>query len=103
MKKLIITGATGSIGRSALDVVRRFPDSFSVSGLSAHSNQEELLKLGREFPQAALCLSGGHPAPSPAIRYSGSDGLLALIEETDAHMVLNGIAGSAGLMPSVQA
>jgi 1-deoxy-D-xylulose 5-phosphate reductoisomerase (EC 1.1.1.267) len=38
LKKVVILGSTGSIGKSALDVIRKFPDRFKVSGLAAKSS-----------------------------------------------------------------
>ncbi|MGI8623535.1 MAG: 1-deoxy-D-xylulose-5-phosphate reductoisomerase, partial [Solirubrobacteraceae bacterium] len=48
MKRLLILGATGSVGRQALDVVARAPEAFELVGLSAHSGAEPLLAQARE-------------------------------------------------------
>ena len=42
MKKIVILGSTGSIGKQALEIVRLFPDDFKVVGLAAHSKAEAL-------------------------------------------------------------
>ncbi|GHV69944.1 1-deoxy-D-xylulose 5-phosphate reductoisomerase [Spirochaetia bacterium] len=86
MKKAAVLGATGSIGKSALDVLRRGKEDFEVVLLSAHSSREELLKLSKDFPQARLALSGE---------------LLQAIAEAGADITVNGIAGAAGLEPSL--
>ena len=49
VKGLAILGSTGSIGRQTLDVVRAFPDRFSVVALSAGRNLELLAEQAREF------------------------------------------------------
>ena len=49
MKKIIILGSTGSIGRQTLNVIRRYPGKFEVLGLVAHSNYELLIKQAEEF------------------------------------------------------
>ncbi len=106
-KKIIILGATGSIGRQTLDVVRAFPDLFEIAGLSAHSDRAGLSALAKEFPAAKILLSGSE-RPSQARKgvFGGptqdvSAALCALVTETEAGMVVNGIAGSGGLAPSL--
>jgi len=102
MKRIILIGATGSIGRQTLDIVARHPDLFSIVGLSAHRDEKGLLAAAVPYPGAALCLSGRQPA-SEAIHHTGPDGLRRLIETTDAEIVLNAAAGSDGLSPSFSA
>ena len=46
-----ILGATGSIGQSTVDLVRRSPDRYRVEALTAHSNVAELAKLARDLPE----------------------------------------------------
>ncbi|MDR0641899.1 MAG: 1-deoxy-D-xylulose-5-phosphate reductoisomerase [Treponema sp.] len=87
-RRLAILGATGSIGGSALDVVRSQPGDFEVVLLSANSRIAELEKLGAGFPGARLALAGDLPS---AIAAAG------------AEITVNGIAGAAGLAPSLAA
>jgi 1-deoxy-D-xylulose-5-phosphate reductoisomerase len=91
-KRVAVLGATGSIGKSALEVIRRGHDDFEVVLLSAHSSAEALKELGTEFPQAILALSG-----------SGPEGLVRAIAEAGADITVNGISGAAGLPPSLAA
>ena len=49
MRTIAILGATGSIGTQALDIVRRYPERFRVGCLTAHSSDEKLFELVREF------------------------------------------------------
>jgi len=103
MKKVIILGATGSIGRNALDVIRKNSDDFTVTGLSAHTGEAALLQAADEFKVTrALALSGKTP-DSDRIAFIGKTALLRMIRETEADLVVNGIAGSEGLLPSVEA
>ena len=102
IQRIILLGCTGSIGRSTIDVVDQYPDRFTIVGLSAHGNEKILAALGDKYPGSALALSGRRPE-DPRIRYSGSEGLLAMIEETHADIVVNGISGAAGFLPSVAA
>ncbi len=102
MKRIILIGATGSIGRQTLDVIARHPDEFSIAGLSAHRDEAGLLGAAALHPHAALCLSGSSPASSTG-RYSGPEGLRYLIERTEAEIVVNAAAGASGLPPSLYA
>ena len=99
-KKIIILGSTGSIGKNTIDVVKAMPESFEVSAISAHSNEKELLQQAKELGVRSIALTGRKPEDS-AIRYHSPEGLLDMIAETEADIVVNGVAGSAGLMPSV--
>jgi 1-deoxy-D-xylulose-5-phosphate reductoisomerase len=102
-KRVAVLGATGSIGKSTLDVLRQGPDDFEVVLLSSHNSIRGLLELAREFPAARLALSGPVPPGETAASYYGSQGLLTAIAESGADVVVNGIAGAAGLSPSIAA
>ena len=91
-KKILVLGCTGSIGTSTLDIVRRFPDLFSVCGLTANTRKEELEKLCREFSCTNAATAATEDSP---------DAIRRVIERSGADIAVNGIAGSAGLMPSV--
>jgi len=93
-KRVAVLGATGSIGKSALDVIARGKDDFEVVLLSAHNNAEELAALGRSWSDALTVLSGGE---------DGREKLLAAIARCNADITLNGISGAAGLEPSMAA
>lgn len=84
-------GSTGSIGTQALEVIRANPDKFQIVGLSANSNAE-LLEQQRQ--------SLGLSQQSAVL---GSQAAKALVEDTEAEVVLNGITGSAGLAPTIAA
>ncbi|MBB6481312.1 1-deoxy-D-xylulose-5-phosphate reductoisomerase [Spirochaeta isovalerica] len=102
MKKVIVLGSTGSIGTSALDIIRSNRDDFQLTGLSANSRETELLAQAAEFSVSSLALTGKETSDS-RITYHGPEGLLDLIKETDADIVVNGISGAVGLAPSVTA
>lgn len=103
MKRIIVLGSTGSIGTSTLDVVRNRRDLFRVVGLSAHTQSDVLLEQAREFGVSALALSGSAGRIPERVRYHGEAGLLEMIRETEAEIVVNGVAGAKGLLPSVAA
>ena len=102
MKRIILVGATGSIGRQTLDVVARHPEEFTMAGMSAHRDETGLLAAAALHPHAALCLSGALPVAG-TIQHAGLDGLRNLIERTDADIVVNAAAGASGLPPSLYA
>jgi 1-deoxy-D-xylulose-5-phosphate reductoisomerase len=99
-KKTAILGVTGSIGKSALDVLRRNPDAFEPVLFSSHTDQAGLRALAEEFPGVKLALTGIDKA-AEGIEYFGLPGLLRAIAECEGHIALNGIAGAAGLEPSL--
>ncbi len=99
-KRIIILGSTGSIGASTLDVVRAYPDAFSVVGLSSHNSAEKLLQLSDEFSVNSLALTSPE-AEHPDVPYRGHEGLIRMLQEVDAEMVVHGISGADGLAFSV--
>ncbi len=101
-KRIILIGSTGSIGRQTLDVVARHPDRFTIVGLSAHRDEDGLCRAAMAYPAATLCLSGAVPR-ADGISYHGADGLVRLIAETGADIVVNAAAGADGLEPSFAA
>ena len=56
MRRIVVLGSTGSIGRQTLDIVRAFPGEFEVVGLTAGNNTELLLEQAAEFqPRYIWC------------------------------------------------
>jgi 1-deoxy-D-xylulose-5-phosphate reductoisomerase len=110
MRTLTVLGATGSIGASTLDLVRRNRADWSVVALTAHSNAAELARLAREFSaQIAVVADEAHlPALREALAGSGiaaAGGPAALVEAAarGADVTLAAIVGTAGLAPTMAA
>ena len=109
MKRLLILGSTGSIGTQALDVVGRAPEAFELVGLSAGTAHEALLAQAREHGVRRVALSDPDAAARAAEAWtegevlSGPEGLVRLVAESGADLVLNAIVGSAGLGPTIVA
>ncbi len=106
VKRLVILGATGSVGRQALDVVGRAPDAFELVGLSAHRGSDALLELAAAHGNPRLALTDPDAAARAAEHtevLSGTEGLARLVAESGADLVLNAIVGSAGLGPTIVA
>lgn len=108
-RKIAVLGATGSIGKNTLDVIAANKDYFEIVLLSAHHDAHGLFQLGAQYPQAKRVITDNHKweeqtsETRSAITYWGQDGLLQAIKECNADIVVNGIAGAAGLLPSITA
>jgi 1-deoxy-D-xylulose-5-phosphate reductoisomerase len=106
VRRIVIAGSTGSIGTQALDVVSR-ADDIAVVGLAAASNDALLVEQARRFGVGRIALADERAAARAAERWtagdvlSGPDGLVRLITEAGADLVLNALVGSAGLGPTV--
>jgi 1-deoxy-D-xylulose-5-phosphate reductoisomerase len=107
--KIVLLGATGSIGTSACNCIRRFPEKFRIVGMSANNNIEKLAPLVREFKPSSICLGNSrHPAPMDlgnlaARVFYGEKGLEDLVEETEFDVLLNALVGAVGLRATVAA
>src|SRR3954447_21318209 len=108
MRRLLILGSTGSIGVQALDVVER-ADDLELVGLSAESSWEALIEQADRFGVDRIALAdpdAGARAGEAWTRgevMSGAEGLVQLVVESGADLVLNSLVGSAGLGPTVAA
>ncbi len=112
-QRLVILGATGSVGMSTLDVVARHPERFEVVGLSAHRRLDTLLAQCRRFdPRVAVVADAAQAAQlRPLLREAGlrtevHAGAAALCEMAAADRVdsvMAAIVGAAGLAPCLAA
>ncbi|MDQ3621663.1 MAG: 1-deoxy-D-xylulose-5-phosphate reductoisomerase [Verrucomicrobiota bacterium] len=93
-RRVVILGATGSIGESARKVARDLPDRMEIVGMSAHSNVERLQAAAKEFPNAKLAISGSE---------RGEERLVELATLPEADLVLIAIVGTGGLRPALAA
>jgi 1-deoxy-D-xylulose-5-phosphate reductoisomerase len=105
-KRVLILGSTGSIGTQALDVCSREPE-LEVVGLSAERSWEELIVQAREHGVKRVALADADAAARAAEAWTdgkvlgGAEGLVELVVESGAELVLNSLVGSAGLGPTV--
>jgi 1-deoxy-D-xylulose-5-phosphate reductoisomerase len=104
-RRLTILGSTGSIGRQALDVVRRYPDRFELVGLAAGGDARTLAAQATEFrPEyVALESTGAEPLEGIGARVLSGSGSAARLAAEPSDVVLNGIVGFAGLAATVAA
>lgn len=114
MHHLCVLGATGSIGVSTLDVVKRHPDKFNVVSLSAHSNVDMLLAQCIEFLPNTVVMSDEASAVKLSnlllekglqqIKVlSGADALSIISSDDNVDTVMAAIVGASGLMPTLAA
>jgi len=112
MRRVAVLGATGSIGRSTLDVIQRHPDRYQVTLLSAHRSVDDMAALCRTHqpthavmgdPDAAAALADRLADLSQVTVESGAAVLDDLVAETNVDAVVAGIVGFAGLRPTLSA
>jgi len=109
-KRVVILGATGSIGESALKVARDIPERMEIVGLAAKSNAQKLAAAANEVRPESVCLVDETQIDilrksldyQPRI-FSGTAGLLQIACLTGADIVLVAIVGTGGLRPALAA
>ena len=110
LRNIALLGSTGSIGRSALDVIASFPDRLRVTYLTAHRNialLREQINLFR--PKGVVVLDRAladelrpHVNGSTEV-LCGEEGLLEVVSRKDVDIVLSALVGFAGLKPTLHA
>src|SRR6266404_2219638 len=109
-KRVVVLGATGSIGESSLKVARDIPERMEIVGLAANSNVEKLAAAANKVRPESVCLVDKTKldilrkalAYQPRI-FSGEEGLREIAALTNADMVLVAIVGTGGLRPALAA
>ncbi len=106
MIRVAILGSTGSIGRSALEVIQRHPDRFEVVALAANQSLDALAQqVSLHQPRTAVLASERDFDPRgdlpPAAWSAGREPLLELTQDPDVDVVVNALVGSAGLEPTL--
>ncbi len=107
MRKLVILGATGSIGAQALQIVAA-SDELQVVGLAAGSSWEPLVDGARQHGVPVVALADADAAARARSAWDGQvlegeEGIRQLVADSGADLVLNGMVGAAGLGPTVVA
>lgn len=108
MKRFIVLGSTGSIGCSSLDVIASNPDEFMAVGLAAGSSVDLMCEQVERFRPQAVSMHDPESAEEVRSRvgnmtavYTGDDGLREMIGALDADAAVNGLVGSAGMLPTI--
>ena len=109
-RRLLLLGSTGSIGTQALDVVEAADEgAFEVVGLAAGRSWEPLVTQARRHGVRRIALADPDAAARAAEAWTdgevlaGPEGLVRLVVESGADLVLNALVGAAGLGPTVAA
>jgi 1-deoxy-D-xylulose-5-phosphate reductoisomerase len=110
MKKILILGSSGSIGVNTLNVIRNFPDKFSVVGLTVNSRIDVLEKQIKEFKPEFVVVTDESKAKELQSNIgnlcqvlSGYDELLNAASQRDYDVLLGSMVGFAGLAPTLEA
>ncbi len=114
VKKLVLLGSTGSVGRQVLQVVDEFPEQYAVIGMAAGANLDLLAAQISKYHPQYVSISSAHDAARlkelisgqggklPEI-LSGKDGLVQLAELTEMDLLLVAVSGINGLSPTLTA
>jgi 1-deoxy-D-xylulose-5-phosphate reductoisomerase len=109
-KRVVVLGATGSIGDSTLQVAHDIPERMEIVGLAAKSNAEKLAAAANKTRAKAICIVDERKIDilrtklqyEPRV-FLGENGLREIARMEDADMVLIAIVGTAGLHPALDA
>ncbi len=110
MKNILLLGSTGSIGISTLDIVRTFPDQFSITGLTANENIDLLIEQIKEFNPKTVVIRNKEKAGELKNRIgnkceilTGDEGLIEISKRGNYEILVSAIVGFAGLNPTIEA
>jgi 1-deoxy-D-xylulose-5-phosphate reductoisomerase len=109
MKKIVILGSTGSIGKSTIEVLRNLKDKFEIYGLAANNNINLLAEQAKEFGcKKVVCNDSLVNKLQETISedseiMSGIDGMIKLSTAPEVDIVLCAVVGTAGLFPVLEA
>ena len=109
-KRVVVLGATGSIGESAAKVARDIPDRMQIVGLAANTNAAKLAAQANELQPEAVCIVDESKAAElrAALTYEprifvGEAGLCEIACLASAELVLVAVIGTGGLRPALAA
>ena len=111
MKELAILGSTGSIGTQTLDVVRAYPERYSVYAICAHRSIDKLVEQAREFHPEVVCIADESLYETLRTRLSdldckiwaGADAIAEMVTMPSIDIVVAAMVGYAGLRPTIEA
>ncbi len=109
MKRIVLLGASGSIGLQTIDVVEQHPDEFEIVGLSVGKNISVLREILKRLSVYSVCVQNESDLPQlkedfPDISFlSGEEGLEKLVTVEDYDVLVNALVGFVGLNPTYKA
>ncbi len=106
--RVAILGASGSIGTQALEIAREHSDKLEVVGLSVHTSTEFLVRAAHEFSCRMVCVTDDAHTKDSCLEslsehtklYTGTEGLIRLIQDDALDCILMGIVGAAAIEPT---
>ena len=110
-KKIAILGSTGSIGTQALEVIRQFPERFSVEVLTANAQYELLIKQAIAFLPNAVVIGNNNfyqkvkqaLEPYDIKVFAGQESISQIVQMEGIDLVLSALVGFSGLKPTISA
>jgi len=102
MRNVAIFGASGSIGRQTLDVIRRLKD-LRLAGISVHNNTDALAEIYAEFEPKYVVITGNAKPPEGVKPLYGKEGLIEVASANDVDVVVVATNGIIGVFPTIEA
>lgn len=108
MKSISILGSTGSIGTQSLEIIRKFPKDFRITGLTCNKNTDILEKQIKEFNPESVAVMDKEKADLLEEKtdievLSGLEGVKKIASLDSSDTVLNSLVGSVGVLPTLEA
>ncbi|MFN4033816.1 MAG: 1-deoxy-D-xylulose-5-phosphate reductoisomerase, partial [Fimbriimonadales bacterium] len=105
MRRVLVLGSTGSIGKQTLDVARRLPERVHIVGLATYRDYETLMGQAAAL---GVCAVGLIEPPANAslaglTLYTGVEGLCAMTQRADVGIVVVALGGAMALKPTLAA
>jgi len=104
MRRILVLGSTGSIGKQTLDVVRRLPERLQVVGLATYRDHETLWAQAAEFGVRHLGLiEAVRDSVWREVPFVGVEGLCAMVQRDEVDVVVVALGGAIALQPTLAA
>ena len=111
IKNIAILGSTGSIGTQTLDVVRAYPERYSIYALCAHRSIDKLVEQALEFQPEVVCIADESLYEPLKEKLSGlnckiwcgADSIAEVVTMPSIDIVVAAMVGYAGLRPTIEA
>jgi 1-deoxy-D-xylulose-5-phosphate reductoisomerase len=108
MNQVSVLGVTGSIGTSSLDVISRYPEQYRLYSVAAHSNWQKTAEIVKKFQPEKVAMWNPEAAEKLSKELNcevlqGMEGLLELCSDKQTDVVINGLVGSVGCLPTIRA
>lgn len=111
MKRIALLGSTGSIGKSSLEVISRFPEHFQAQYLTANESLDLLVDQAKRFKPKGVVITNEKMESElrrrlkeePIEVMSGKEALCEIVRRPDVDFVIGGMVGFSGLKPTIEA